>query len=439
MGSNGGAMTLEQAGDFAVGTFLSGPVGGVGGAVHVCEMANVKDCITFDMGGTSTDVALIHNRRPRISHDNQIDAFPLQVPQLDIHTIGAGGGSIAWVQEDGTLEVGPQSAGALPGPACYGRGGVEPTISDANLILGRLPTKRKLSGGLELQKSASEAAFVQLSKKMQGADTTNLADGVLRIAVAKMAGAVREVSVHRGFDPRDFALLGFGGAGPMHVFFVAEELAVPTVIVPRYPGHLSAMGQLLADQRQDMVLSWGGKLENLSEGDLLSQIEVMKKEAEDVLSGNGFSINLQNHEFSVDMRYSGQSYTLAVPIEKEKLTWNSLRIAFGERHEQTFGHQDSSNECEIVNIRLVSRGLVEKPRLTFAERNQGNPIVDIRKVWFDGVWEECSIFDRELLAAESRIVGPAIIEEAGGTSVVPPDWKILVHPSGTLICENPFK
>ena len=143
---------------------------------------------------------------------------------MDIHTIGAGGGSIAWVQEDGTLEVGPQSAGALPGPACYGRGGVEPTISDANLILGRLPTKRKLSGGLELQKSASEAAFVQLSKKMQGADTTNLADGVLRIAVAKMAGAVREVSVHRGFDPRDFALLGFGGAGPMHVFFVAEEV-----------------------------------------------------------------------------------------------------------------------------------------------------------------------------------------------------------------------
>ena len=439
MGSNGGAMTLEQAGDFAVGTFLSGPVGGVGGAVRVCEMTDVKDSITFDMGGTSTDVALIHNRRPRISYDNQIDAFPLQVPQLDIHTIGAGGGSIAWVQEDGTLEVGPHSAGALPGPACYGRGGIQPTISDANLILGRLPIKRKLSGGLELNKGASEAAFAQLSKKLQGADITSLADGVLRIAVAKMAGAVREVSVHRGFDPRDFALLGFGGAGPMHVFLVAEELAVPTVIVPRYPGHLSAMGQLLADQRQDMVLSWGGRLENLSGGDLLSRIEVMEKESEALLSGNGFAVDRQMHEFSVDMRYTGQSFTLAVPIEKKKMTWDSLRRGFGERHEQTFGHQDSSNECEIVNLRLVSRGLVDKPVLTFSEKNDKNPIIESRKIWFDGAWVECSILDRELMAAESTFVGPAIIEEAGGTTVVPPKWKVSVHLSGTLFCENPFK
>ena len=235
MGSNGGAMTLPQAAKFAAGTFLSGPVGGAGGAVRICEMADVQDCITFDMGGTSTDVALIYQRTPRISHDNQIDAYPLQVPQLDIHTIGAGGGSIAWVQDDGTLEVGPQSAGALPGPACYGRGGTEPTISDANLVLGRLPTERTLSGGLQLDKAASEAAFTALAEKLGGGDIVPLADGVLRIAVAKMAGAVREVSVHRGFDPRDFALLGFGGAGPMHVFLVAEELAVPQVIVPRYP------------------------------------------------------------------------------------------------------------------------------------------------------------------------------------------------------------
>ena len=201
---------------------------------------------------------MIHKRRPRISHDNQIDAYPLQVPQLDIHTIGAGGGSIAWVQEDGTLEVGPKSAGALPGPACYGRGGVEPTISDANLLLGRLPTERTLSGGLQLDREASEEAFKSLADKLGGGDLVELADGVLRIAVAKMAGAVREVSVHRGFDPRDFALLGFGGAGPMHVFLVAEELAVPTVVVPRYPGHLSALGQLLADQRLDLF--WRGEV-----------------------------------------------------------------------------------------------------------------------------------------------------------------------------------
>ena len=258
MGSNGGVMTLDQAAKFAAGTFLSGPVGGAGGAVRICEMAGIEDCITFDMGGTSTDVALIHQLVPRISHSNQIDAYPLQVPQLDIHTIGAGGGSIAWVQPDGTLEVGPQSAGALPGPACYQRGGTAPTISDANLMLGRLPTDRALSGGLQLSKELSQRAFEGLAESLgdNGGSLTQLADGVLRIAVSKMAGAVREVSVHRGFDPRDFALLGFGGAGPMHVFLVAEELSIPQVIVPRFPGHLSALGQLLADLRRDFVTAW---------------------------------------------------------------------------------------------------------------------------------------------------------------------------------------
>ena len=291
MGSNGGAMTLAQAADFAAGTFLSGPVGGVGGAVRVCEMAGVEDCITFDMGGTSTDVALIHKLTPRFSHDNQIDAYPLQVPQLDIHTIGAGGGSIAWVNADGALEVGPKSAGALPGPACYGRGGTEATISDANLLLGRLPTERTLSGGLRLDKTQAEAAFAALASRLgQGAGDINaLADGVIRIAVAKMAGAVREVSVHRGFDPRDFALLGFGGAGPMHVFLVAEELAVPNVVVPRYPGHLSALGQLLADARHDFVRalnaeSGGGRLSAFDPAALAAEAASMRAEG-DAISG----------------------------------------------------------------------------------------------------------------------------------------------------------
>ena len=438
MGSNGGAMTLDQAGDFAVGTFLSGPVGGAGGAVQVCEMADVEDCITFDMGGTSTDVALIHQRRPRISHDNQIDAYPLQVPQLDIHTIGAGGGSIAWVQEDGTLEVGPQSAGALPGPACYGRGGTEPTISDANLMLGRLPTERTLSGGLQLDKAASEAAFKSLSEKLGGADPVGLADGVLRIAVAKMAGAVREVSVHRGFDPRDFALLGFGGAGPMHVFLVAEELAVPKVIIPRYPGHLSALGQLLADQRLDSVRAWGGKLGDLSEADLASQAAEMRAEASSMLVENGFDEGRQSHEFTADMRYGGQSYTLSVPFEGDTPNWESLRARFGERHEQTFGHQDAASECEIVNVRLVSLGLVDKPTLSFAPASAGDSVIETRKVWFNDGWTECPIFNRDLMAAESTITGPAIIEEAGGTSIVPPGWKVFVHPSGALLCDNPL-
>ena len=437
MGSNGGAMTLIQAAKFAAGTFLSGPVGGVGGAVRVCEMAQVEDCITFDMGGTSTDVSLIYRGIPRISHDNQIDAYPLQVPQLDIHTIGAGGGSIAWVQEDGTLEVGPKSAGALPGPACYGRGGDEPTISDANLLLGRLPTIRGLSGGLKLDKNFSQEVFAKLAKTLEASEILPLADGVIKIAVAKMAGAVREVSVHRGFDPRNFALLGFGGAGPMHVFLVAEELGVPQVIIPRFPGHLSALGQLLADQRLDSVRAWGGKLSLIDPLDLTANAQEMQKVSSQTLLDDGFKIDKQTHTFSVDMRYVGQSYTIATPLDSDKPNWKTLSQDFARLHTQTFGHADVNNEAEIVNIRLVSCGIVEKPALNFLGKCHGEPVVEERDVWFNDGWVNCPVYDRNLMKTDFSLVGPAIIEEDGGTSVIPPGWKVVVSVSGSFDCRNP--
>ena len=434
MGSNGGVMTLAKAAEFAAGTFLSGPVGGAGGAVRICEMAGVPGCITFDMGGTSTDVSLIHELTPRISHANQIDAYPLQVPQLDIHTIGAGGGSIAWVREDGTLEVGPQSAGAVPGPACYGRGGTEATISDANLILGRLPHGRALSGDLRLSRELAERAFGSLAGTLGADDIVGLADGVLRVAVAKMAGAVREVSVHRGFDPRDFPLLGFGGAGPMHVFLVAEELAIPRVLIPRYPGHLSALGQLLADLRRDFVRVWGGRLTTLDIGDFREQAEEMRRDAGALLIQDGFSADRHAHDFSVDMRYVGQSYTLAVPCDPETVELSELRAAFGVRHEQTFGHDDSASDAEIVNIRLVSRGLADKPALAFGPECGGDPLIERRRVWFDDGWVDCPVYDRAAMPTGYALEGPAIVEEAGGTSVVPPRWRVAVHESGSLDC-----
>ena len=382
------------------------------------EMAGIEDCITFDMGGTSTDVALIYRKTPRISHDNQIDAYPLQVPQLDIHTIGAGGGSIAWRGEDGTLEVGPKSAGALPGPACYGRGGTDPTISDANLLLGRLPTDRTLSGGLQLDRPAAEAAFQNLAGELSQGDAspmdiTQLADGVIRIAVAKMAGAVREVSVHRGFDPRDFALLGFGGAGPMHVFLVAEELAVPQVVVPRFPGHLSALGQLLADQRHDAVRAWGGRLSALDPADLTAEAATLRRDATAILTTDGFAPNRQSHSFTVDMRYVGQSFTLAVPLDADAPDWDTLRHAFAERHTQNFGHADMNNECEIVTIRLVSLGIVDKPALAFTSDIPAgaDPILEHRRVWFGAGWTDCPIYDRAQMPSALTITGPAIIEE----------------------------
>jgi N-methylhydantoinase A len=438
MGSNGGVMTLAKAAEFAAGTFLSGPVGGAGGAVRTCELAGVAGCITFDMGGTSTDVALIHDLEPRISHANQIDAYPLQVPQLDIHTIGAGGGSIARVGEDGTLEIGPQSAGALPGPACYGRGGVEPTISDANLLLGRLPTGRPLAGGLRLDRERAEQAFRGLAARLGAdpSDTVALADGVIRIAVAKMAGAVREVSVHRGFDPREFPLLAFGGAGPMHAFLVAEELAIPQVLIPRFPGHLSALGQLLADLRRDAVLAWGGRLSEVDVAEFRARCSLLRDEAAAALRADGFAPGRQRHLFSVDMRYVGQSFTLAVACEPERAGLAGLGAAFAARHEQTFGHSDRRHDAEIVNIRLVSLGLVDKPRLDFAPERAGDPLVERRRVWFGG-WADCPVYDRGAMAAGFTFAGPAIVEEAGGTSVVPPGWSVAVHGSGALVCRLP--
>ena len=461
MGSNGGAMTLAAAADRCAGTFLSGPVGGVTGAVRVAERSGVEDIITFDMGGTSTDVALVHGLAPRMSHDNQIDAWPLKMPQLDIHTIGAGGGSIVRVQEDGTLGVGPRSAGAVPGPACYGRGGTEPTVSDANLLLGRLPVGRALAGGLVLDAENARAAFRRLRSRIGGdgdfADgrgektgpatqtlharggdddgLVSLASGSLQIAVAKMAGAVREVSVHRGFDPRDFTLLGFGGAGPMHAMAVAEELGISRVLVPRFPGHLSALGQMLADLRRDTVAAWGGRVTELAIDALRTRALAMRDDGAARLEADGMPRDRQRHEFTLDVRYVGQSFTLPIRWNPADTDWTPLRAAFDARHEETFGYADAASDVEIVNVRLVSIGEVDKPVVDFAPAGNGDPVIERRPVWF-GEWCETPVVDRERLAAGWRIEGPAIVEEAGGTTVAPPGWTVEVDSSGALRCEG---
>ena len=436
MGSNGGAMTLEAAADRCAGTFLSGPVGGVTGAVRIAERAGVADVITFDMGGTSTDVALVHDLVPRMSHDNQIDACPLKMPQLDIHTIGAGGGSIVWIQPDGTLGVGPQSAGAVPGPACYGRGGTESTVSDANLLLGRLPVGRALSGGLVLDVEKARAAFRALGARSGGdGDTIALASASLRIAVARMAGAVREVSVHRGFDPRDFTLLGFGGAGPMHAMPVAEELGISRVLVPRFPGHLSALGQMLADLRHDKVAAWGGRVSELPLDTLRSRAGAMRDDGAAKLEADGMPCHRHRHEFTLDVRYVGQSFTLPIRWDPADADWTPLRTAFDTRHEETFGYADPANDIEIVNVRLVSIGEVDKPAVDFTPTGGGDPVIERRRAWF-GEWIETPVIDRERLTAGWRIEGPAIVEEAGGTTVAPPGWTMEVDASGALMCEG---
>ena len=429
MGSNGGTMSLSTARQRCAGTFLSGPVGGVVGAVSVAKAVEERNVITLDMGGTSTDVALIDNLKPRLSFDNQIDAWPLKMPQLDIHTIGAGGGSIVHRLDDGTLSIGPQSAGALPGPACYGRGGTAPTISDANLLLGRLPSDRPLAGGLELNESLASEAF----RTLDSDDVTSLALAAVQIAVAKMAGAVREVSVHRGFDPRDFALLGFGGAGPMFAMSVAEELGIERVIIPKAPGHLSAQGQMLADVRHDTVTAFTARFSDLTWEALELQLAELRDSGFKQLDSDGTSAGDHRFEHSADIRYVGQAFTLQVPFEPSSSSLNALREAFDERHEETFGYRDIKNDVEVVNLRVTAVGVVEKLEQHDSPTDTTEVAVRTRKVRFDDL-VDCPVYDRSALTVEQTFEGPAVIEEAGGTTVVPPDWTVRVHPNGSLIC-----
>ena len=252
---------------------------------------------------------------------------------------------------------------------------------------------------MELSKTLAEKAFTKLANKIgDGAGSpARLADGIIRIAVAKMAGAVREVSVHRGFDPRDFALLGFGGAGPMHVFLVAEELSIPRVIIPRFPGHLSALGQLLADLRRDFVVAWGGPLDSIPLGEFTSQAEAMQVEAGELLSQDGFSVDRHEHSFTLDLRYVGQSFTLSIPCNPEETTWDVVREAFHTRHNQTFGRADRHSDVELVNIRLFSLGLIDKPSMVLNDKPSGDPIVEHRQVWFGEDWINCPVLDLSLI------------------------------------------
>ena len=268
-----------------------------------------------------------------------------------------------------------------------------------------------------------------------GGDAVDLASAALGIAIAKMAGAVREVSVHRGFDPRDFTLLGFGGAGPMHAMPVAEELGITRVMVPRFPGHLSALGQMLADLRRDAVDAWGGRVSELSVHDLRARAKVMREDGAATLEADGVERGRHRHAFTLDVRYVGQSFTLPIPWSPEDPDWTPLRAAFDARHEETFGYADPANDIEIVNVRLVSIAEVDKPALDFRPRGTGDPVVERRPAWF-GEWRETPVLDRERLTVGSRIEGPAIVEEAGGTTVAPPGWTVEVDRSGALRCEG---
>jgi N-methylhydantoinase A len=436
--SSGGMMTTETARRLPIKTIFSGPAGGVSQACFVGAAAGVRDFITYDMGGTSTDVCLVRDLTPLTTSDGMLGAFPVKVPQLDMHSVGAGGGSIAWVDVDGSLQVGPRSAGATPGPAAYGLGGTEPTVTDANVVLGRIGTARRLGGSIAIDRDRAHRALGQLGARLgRSMSVEALAEGIVRIAVARMTSAIREISIQRGHDPRDFTLIAFGGAGPMHALALAREIGIPKVLVPRHPGNFSALGLLASQIKHDDVRTRVGPLrERLSvAGDLFREME---RAARHQLELEGFQPAQQRLLRSLDLRYRSQAFELNVALGEAgagEPGIAAIEAAFHRQHLAAYGHANADAAIELVNARLTAYGLVPKPAGE-SYRNPGasleGALSERRSVWFDGALHDCPVWERERLPERGAVHGPAIVEEFGATTVVPPSWHGVVDEHGNL-------
>jgi N-methylhydantoinase A len=440
VGSSGGALTVDTARRLPIKTLASGPAGGVSQAVLVGRRLGLPDLITYDVGGTSTDVCLVRDLTPVVTTDALLAGFPVKTPQIDIKSVGAGGGSIAWVDVDGSLQVGPHSAGADPGPACYGRGGPAATVSDANVVLGRLGVTRPLAGTIRLDPGLAREAIARLAEQLGGFDLHRLADGVIRIMLARVVSSIREITIQRGHDPRAFALMAYGGAGGMHAIPTAEELGITRIVVPRFPGNFSALGVAASDIKHDAVRT---RLARLT-ADTLERVRAiaqeMQVEATRQLEQDGFALTDTRAAFSLDLRYAGQAFELSLPIEPNAMTTDGVARSFHAAHLQTYGHANESGSIELVNVRLTAHGVVAKPELgqyRSATRGLGEALVEERPVWFEGGFRSCPVYERERLPERAEVDGPAIVEEFGATTVIFPGWRGWLDELGNLRLERP--
>jgi N-methylhydantoinase A len=415
MQSNGGFMSTGEARKHAIRTLLSGPAGGVVGALETGRVSGIPRILGFDMGGTSTDVSLCDGA-PRETMEAVIDGFPVRVPMLDIHTVGAGGGSIARVDEGGLLRVGPESAGAVPGPACYGAGDL-PTVTDAHVVLGRIAADQLIGGDMHLHVDRAAAAIDSLARQLKiGRDAA--AEGVLRVANANMERAIRLVSVERGYDPRDFALVAFGGCGGLHACEIARELGIRTVLVPEHAGALSALGMLMADRVRDYAS--GVLNRTLSELGLEREFDRLERLGRQELRGAALL------RFA-DIRYAGQSYELTVP-------WHAANPAkaFHREHQRVYGYSDPDRAIEIVTVRVRAKLAVKKPKLlsTRARRSASKP--PKRRIHISGAWRSTPVYQRANLSGTAALRGPALVIDYGSTTLIPPGYRVSLDHSGTL-------
>lgn len=447
MDAAGGLMSLESARLKPVHTVLSGPAGGVVASAHVAGLAGIADIITMDIGGTSTDISLIRDGRPEITRTASLETVPIRLPVIDINAIGAGGGSIAWIDEGGALRAGPMSAEAVPGPVCYRRGGTLPTVTDANLVLGRFSPQSRLGGTLTLDLEGATRAIEEQIAGPLGLDVHEAAAGILRVAHANIVRGIRVVSVERGYDPRDFALVPFGGAGPMHGSPVARELRMPRVMVPPTPGILCALGQLISDLRHDFVETWIAGFDDLTPDETAGRINKIIARAHEHLAHDGVPEASRDIEIRIDMRYRGQSFELPITVDLQAPDWwQALPARFHATHRARFGHADEKAAIEIVGLGVTGTGRIETPVLPELEAGGEKPDAEARTgerpVYFEpedsaqrGAFFTSPVYDRQGLKAGNTITGPAIIEEISSTIVLYPGDRATVCKSGSIIVE----
>ena len=430
MQSNGGLVSLQAAQQYAVQTVLSGPAGGAVGGFEIASRAGFDQNITFDMGGTSTDVSLCPGELSR-TNEAIIGEAPIRVPVIDVHTVGAGGGSIAYRDPGGSLRVGPRSAGAKPGPICYERGGTELTVTDANLYLGRLSPEHFLGGKQRLPLEPVRATMETFAAEMS-LSPTEAAEGILHVANATMERAIRVISLERGFDPRDFTLVCFGGAGAMHAADLARSLSIPRVLVPQAAGILSALGMLLADFVRDYSRTLLVHCAKLDGADLERAFTELEKRACSEYEKEGFAADQLILERSLDMRYVGQGYEITVPAAAD------FEAAFHDRHRQRYGYADPKRPTELVNVRLKAIGRTEKPNLArqeLGEKDATAAVIGECDMVFDGEPSTASLVDRALLKPGNSLTGPALLVEYSTTTVVPPDFRCRMDEWQNLVLE----
>jgi N-methylhydantoinase A len=459
MQSSGGVFTFSAASEKPVYMVESGPAAGVIAANYLGETLNFKNLISFDMGGTTAKTGLIQDGTPGVTKDYEVGTaaassdhgskaggYPIRTPVIDLVEIGAGGGSIAWVDGGGVLRVGPQSAGADPGPACYGKGGTEPTITDANLILGRIDPHHFLGGEIELNIESAQTAIEEKCARKLRMDVVEVAYGIVEIANAAMTGALRRISVQRGYDPRDFVIVGFGGAGPLHANRLADELEVPQTLIPMSPGIFSAMGLLVTDLKHDYSTTHVCRLDDVVLDDLVDRFGTLEALARSALERERVSQQDMRFLRLIDIRYVGQSYELTLTIEDPELNQHEIeRLSdrFHREHERAYGFKAPGEPIELVNLRLSGIGSIAKPSLRKCQSNDGDVLsakILTRSVYFAecGGFTKCPVFDRYKLAAGSKIDGPAIVVEMDSTTLVHPNYEARVDNYGNLMIQKPM-